>query len=183
MFSSTVYTVIVDTFLSRTWSRSKKAPCVKTHLSHLSLPDEVVNAEEDSYYGNNIKWKWKDKSKGKADSNWDSYPHQLNLKKSFQMRIQRLSLVAHPKNVFAPLPLKAILLITIGWSCLNLIAADSSRAHRCNRLLLLNDVLMLSWPAGANGNYPFFVALNDWFVLRLYPMCAMLKCLLPSLND
>jgi hypothetical protein len=111
MLSSTVYAIIVDTLLSRTWSRPKKAPCVKTHLSHLSLPDEVVNAEEDPYYGNNIKWEWKDKSKGKADSNGDSYPHQLNLKKSFHIRLQRLSLVVHPKNVFAGLSLKIIIII------------------------------------------------------------------------
>ena len=90
MLSSTVYAIIIDTLLSRAGSRSKKAPRVKTHLSHLSLPDEVVNAKEDPYYGNNIKWEWKDKSKGKADTNRDTYPHQLNLKKSFYTRIQRL---------------------------------------------------------------------------------------------
>jgi hypothetical protein len=108
MFSSTVYAIIVDTLISRTWSRSKKAPCVKTHSFHLSLPDEVVNAKEDRYYGNNIKWEWKDKSKGKADSNRDCYPYQLNFKKSFDIRIQRLSLVLHPKNVFAGLALKVL---------------------------------------------------------------------------
>ncbi len=132
MFSSTVYTVIVDTFLSRTWSRSKKAPCVKTHLSHLSLPDEVVNTKKDGNYCNNIKWEWKDKSKGKADSDRDSYPHQLNLKKSFHMRIQRLSLVVHPKNVFAGLPLKVVvIIIIIAYSWLNLIA---SRSIECSPL-------------------------------------------------
>src|ERR671918_567524 len=115
MLSSTVYAIIVDTLLFRTGSRSKKAPCVKTHFSHLSLPDEVVNAKEDPYYGNNIKWEWKDKSKRKADSNRDSYPHQLNFKKSFHIRIQRLIslLVVHPKNVFAGLPLKVIIIIII----------------------------------------------------------------------
>ena len=113
MLSSTVYTIIIDTLLSGTRSRSKKAPCVKTHFSHLSLPDEVVNAEEDSYYGYNIKWEWKDKSKCKADSNRDSYPHQLNLKKSFYTRIQRLSFVVHPKNVFAGLPLKINIVVMI----------------------------------------------------------------------
>jgi hypothetical protein len=108
MLSSAVYAIIVDTLLSRTRSRSKKTPCVKTHFSHLSLSDEVINAKEDSYYGNNIKWEWEDKSKGKADSNRDCYPHQLNLKKPFHIRIQRLSLVLHPKNVFAGLSLKVI---------------------------------------------------------------------------
>jgi hypothetical protein len=106
MLGSAVYAIIVDTLLSRTWSRSKKTPCVETHFSHLSLPDEVVNAKEDCYYGNNIKRERKDKSKGKADSNRDCYPHQLNFKKSFGIRIQRLLLVVHPKNVFAGLPLK-----------------------------------------------------------------------------
>jgi hypothetical protein len=128
MLSSTVYAIIVDTLLFRTLSRSKKAPCVKTHSSHLSLPDEVVDAKEDRYYGNNIKWEWKDKSKGKADSNRDSYPRQLNFKKPFHIRIQRLSLVVQPKNVFAGLPLKvnaypwlkliarySIIIIVIGW--------------------------------------------------------------------
>ena len=113
MLSSTVYAIIVDTLLSRAGSRSKKAPRVKTHLSHLSLPDEVVNAKEDPYYGNNIKWEWKDKSKGKADSNRDTYPHQLNLKKSFYTRIQRLLLVVHPKNVFAGLSLKVAVVVII----------------------------------------------------------------------
>ncbi len=113
MLGSTVYAIIVDSLLSRTGSRSKKAPCVKTHFSHLSLPDEVVNAKEDPYYGNNIKWEWKDKSKEKADSNRDSYPHYLNLKKSFHIRIQRLSLVVHPKNVFAGLPLKVTVVVVV----------------------------------------------------------------------
>ena len=113
MLSSTVNAIIVDTLLSRTGGRSKKAPCIKPHLSHLSLPDEVVNAEEDPYYGNNIKWEWKDKSKGKTDSNRDSYPHQLNLKKSFYTRIQRLLLVVHPKNVFAGLSLKVAIVVII----------------------------------------------------------------------
>jgi hypothetical protein len=109
MLSSAVYAIIVDTLLSRILSRSKKAPSVKTHFSHLSLPDEVVDAKEDRYYGNNIKWEWKDKSKCKADSNRDCYPHQLNFKKSFHIRIQRLSLVVHPKNVFVGLQLKVII--------------------------------------------------------------------------
>jgi hypothetical protein len=64
MLSAAIYAIIVHDLLSRTLSRSKNAPCVKTHFSHLSLPDEVVNAEKDSYYGNNIKWEWKEKSKG-----------------------------------------------------------------------------------------------------------------------
>ena len=109
MLSSTVYAIIANTLLFRTLSRSKKAPSVKTHFSHLSLPDEVVDAKEDRYYGNNIKWEWKDKSKGKADSNRDCYPHQLNFKKSFHIRIQRLSLVVHPKNVFVGLQLKVMI--------------------------------------------------------------------------
>ncbi len=108
MLSSTVHAIIVDTLLIRTGSRSKKAPCIETHSSHLSLPDEVVNAKKDCYYGNNIKWEWKDKSKDKADSNRDSYPHQLNLKKSLHIWIQQLSLVIHPKNVFVGLSLKVI---------------------------------------------------------------------------
>ena len=74
----------------------------------MSLPDEVVNAKKDYYYGNNIKWEWKDKSKDKTDSNRDSYPHQLNLKKSLHIWIQQLSLVIHPKNVFVGLSLKVI---------------------------------------------------------------------------
>ena len=96
MLGSTVYAIIVDTLLSRPGSRSKEAPCVKAHFSHLSLPDEVINAKEDSYYRNNIKWEWKDKSKGKANSNRDCYPHQLKFKKSLRIRIQRLSLAEHP---------------------------------------------------------------------------------------
>lgn len=82
----------------------------------MSLPDEVVNAKEDRYYGNNIKWEWKDKSKGKADSNSDCYPHQLDFKKSFHIRIQRLTIViscTYPKNVFAGLPLKVVIIIII----------------------------------------------------------------------
>ena len=113
MLSSTVYAIIVDTLLSRIGRRSKKAPRVKTHLSHLSLPNEVVNAKEDPNYGNNIKWERKDKNKDKTDSNRDSYPHQLNLKKSFYTRIQRLSLVVHPKNVFAGFPLKVMMIFII----------------------------------------------------------------------
>jgi hypothetical protein len=108
MLRSAVYAVIVDTLVSRPWSRSKKAPCVKAHFFHLSLPNEVVNAKEYRYYGNNIKWEWKDESKGKADSNRDCYPHQLNFKKSFRIMIQRLLLGVHPKNVFAGLPLKLV---------------------------------------------------------------------------
>ena len=88
MLGSTVYAIIIDTLLSGIGSGSKKAPCVKTHLSHLSLPNEVVNAKEDPYYRDNIKREWKDKSKGKADSNRDPYPHQLNLKKPFYTGIQ-----------------------------------------------------------------------------------------------
>jgi hypothetical protein len=126
MLSSTVYAIIVDTLVSRTGSRSKKAPCIKTHFSHLSLPDEVVNAKEDPNYGNNIKWEWKDKSKSKADSNRDSYPHQLNLKKSFHIRIQRLWLVAHPKNAFAGLPFEVmVIIVVIALQWLRLIASHS----------------------------------------------------------
>jgi hypothetical protein len=108
MLGSAVYAIIVDTLLSRTRRRSKKTPCVEAHFSHLSLPDEVVNAKEDCYYGNNIKRERKDESKDKADSKRDCYPHQLNFKKSFGIRIQRLLLVVHPKNVFAGLPLKLV---------------------------------------------------------------------------
>ena len=113
MLRSAVYAIIVDILLSWPRSRSKKAPCVKAHFFHLFLPNEVVNAKEDRYYGNNIKWERKDKSKGKADSNRDSYPHQLNLKKSFYTRIQRLLLVVHPKNVFAGLSLKVAIVVII----------------------------------------------------------------------
>ena len=74
----------------------------------MSLPDEVVNAKEDCYYGNNIKWERKDKSKSKADSNRDCYPHQLHFKKSFRIMIQRLLLALHPKNVFAGFQLKIV---------------------------------------------------------------------------
>ena len=108
MLRSAVYAIIVDTLLSRTRSRSKKTPCVEAHFSHLSLPDEVVNAKEDCYYGNNIKWERKDKSKSKADSNRDCYPHQLHFKKSFRIMIQRLLLALHPKNVFAGFQLKIV---------------------------------------------------------------------------
>src|SRR5918994_2990259 len=108
MLSSTVHAIIVNTLLFRTGSRSKKAPCVKTHFSHVPLPDEVVNAKEDCYYGNNIKWERKDKSKSKADSNRDCYPHQLHFKKSFRIMIQRLLLALHPKNVFAGFQLKIV---------------------------------------------------------------------------
>ena len=73
-----VYAVIVDTLVSRSNSRSKKAPCVKPHFSHLSLADEVVHAKEDRYYSNDVKWEGKEKSKGKADSHRNTYPHQLN---------------------------------------------------------------------------------------------------------
>ena len=96
MLGSTVYTIIVDTLLSRPLSRAKEAPCVEAHFSHLSLPYEVINAKEDSYYRNNIKWEWKEKSKGKANSNGDCYPQQLNFKKSLRIRIQRLLLAEHP---------------------------------------------------------------------------------------
>ena len=113
MLRSAVYAIIVDILLSWPRSRSKKAPCVKAHFFHLFLPNEVVNAKEDCYYGNNIKWERKDKSKSKADSNRDSYPHQLNLKKSFYTRIQRLLLVVHPKNVFAGLSLKVAVVVII----------------------------------------------------------------------
>ena len=75
---SAVYAVIVDTLVFRARSRSKKAPGVKTHFSHLSLADEVVDAKEDSYYCNDVEWERKEKSKGKADSHRNSYPHQLN---------------------------------------------------------------------------------------------------------
>jgi hypothetical protein len=73
-----VYAVIVDTLASGSNSRSKKAPRVKAQFSHLSLADEVVHAKEDCYYSNDVKWEWKEKSKGKADSHRSSYPHQLN---------------------------------------------------------------------------------------------------------
>jgi hypothetical protein len=97
---SAVYAVIVDTLVFRTSSRSKKAPCVKAHFSHLSLPDEVVDAKEDRYYSNDVKWEWKEKSKGKADSHRNTYPHQLKFKKSFSIRIQQISLVVLSKRVF-----------------------------------------------------------------------------------
>src|SRR5215217_4992000 len=97
---SAVYAVIVDTLVFRTSSRSKKTPCVKAHFSHLSLADEVVDAKEDPYYSNDVKWEWKEKSKGKADSNRNTYPHQLKFKKSFSIRIQQISLVTLSKRVF-----------------------------------------------------------------------------------
>ena len=68
MLRSAVYAIIVDILLSWPRSRSKKAPCVKAHFSHLSLADEIVDAKEDPYYGNDVKWEWKEKCKGKADS-------------------------------------------------------------------------------------------------------------------
>jgi hypothetical protein len=100
MPGSAVYAVIIDTLVSRAGSGSKKAPCVKAHFSHLSLADEIVDAKEDPYYGNDVKWEWKEKCKGKADSHRNSYPHQLNFKESFGIRIQWLSLVVLSKRVF-----------------------------------------------------------------------------------
>src|SRR5215210_8230434 len=97
---SAVYAVVVDTLVLRTSSRSKKAPCVKAHFSHLSLANEVVDANEDRYYSNDVKWEWKEKSKGKADSHRNTYPHQLKFKKSFSIRIQQISLVVLSKRVF-----------------------------------------------------------------------------------
>ena len=108
MLRSAVYAIIVDILLSWPRRRSKKAPCVKAHFFHLFLPNEVVNAKEDRYYGNNIKWERKDKSKSKADSNRDCYPHQLHFKKSFRILIQHLLLALHPKNVFAGFQLKIV---------------------------------------------------------------------------
>jgi hypothetical protein len=77
-----------------------KTPCVKAHFSPLSLADEVVDAKEDPYYSNDVKWEWKEKSKGKADSHRNTYPHQLKFKKSFSIRIQQISLVTLSKRVF-----------------------------------------------------------------------------------
>jgi hypothetical protein len=101
---SAIYTGIVHTLVFRGASgRSKKAPCVKAHFSHLSLADEVVDAKEDCYYSNNVKWEWKEKSKSKADSHRNSYPHQLKFKKSFSIGIQQSSLVVLSKRVFVGL--------------------------------------------------------------------------------
>lgn len=100
---SAVHAVIVDTLVFRASRRSKKAPCVKAHFSHLPLADEVVDAKEDRYNSNDVKWKWKEKSKGKADSHRDTYQHQLKFKKSFSIRIQQLSLVVLSKRVFVGL--------------------------------------------------------------------------------
>jgi hypothetical protein len=105
MLRSAIYAVIVDTLVFSARGRSKKAPCTKAHFSHLSLADKVVDAKEDCYYSNNVKWEWKEKSKCKTDSHRNSYPHQLKFKKSFSIRIQQLSLVILSKRVFVALQL------------------------------------------------------------------------------
>ena len=106
MLGPAVYAIIVDTLLSSSLTRSKKAPCVETHFSHLSMSDKVVDAEEYSYYRNNIQREREEKSKDKADSNRDCYPHQLDFKKLFNIRIQQISLVMDPKKMFLQICLK-----------------------------------------------------------------------------
>lgn len=78
VFSTTIYAIIVDTLPPWSWRGTKKAPCVQAHFSHLPLPNEIVNAEEDCYYCNNVKWKRKKKRKCEADTYWNCDPHKLN---------------------------------------------------------------------------------------------------------
>ena len=109
VLGSAVHAIIIDVLFSGGWGRSKKAPCVKPHFSHLFLTDKVINAQEHPYYGNNVKWKWKNISKGEADCNRDSYPNQLNLQKSFSACVQRLSYALPLKRVFAILTFTPLL--------------------------------------------------------------------------
>lgn len=97
MFSSTIYAIIVDSLFPWAWRGTKEAPCIKSHFSHLSLPNEIVNTKEDCYYRDNIKWKWKQECKDKADTYWDCNPHKLTWKESLRIRVQQLLLVYVPK--------------------------------------------------------------------------------------
>lgn len=78
MLSSTVHAIIVDSLPPWSLRGTKKAPWAEAHFSHLSLPYEIVNAEEDRNYGNNIKRKGKKKGKCKADTYGNRNPHKLN---------------------------------------------------------------------------------------------------------